>query len=145
MRTIKTPVDLQVADRLKLLRKKHNMSQLALAKALDVSFQQVQKYETAYNKISVGTLHRCAQIFGVGLSYFFDEDVFKTNVEQELNKKLLQSRKNVLICLRLLSLPRKVQEDISHLMQDFTKLSQPLAREDEENCAKDENPKTSSG
>ena len=145
MRTIKTPVDLQVADRLKLLRKKHNMSQLALAKALDVSFQQVQKYETAYNKISVGTLHRCAQIFGVGLSYFFDEDVFKTNAEQELNKKLLQSRKNVLICLRLLSLPRKVQEDISHLMQDFTKLSQPLACEDEENCAEDENPKTSSG
>lgn len=145
MRTIKTPVDLQVADRLKLLRKKHNMSQLALAKALDVSFQQVQKYETAYNKISVGTLHRCAQIFGVGLSYFFDENVFKTNAEQELNKKLLQSRKNVLICLRLLSLPRKVQEDISHLMQDFKKIYRPLVCEDEKNRSEDENPKTSSG
>ena len=144
MRTIKTPIDLQVADRLKLLRKKHNMSQLALAKALNMSFQQVQKYETAYNKISIGTLHRCAQIFGVGLSYFFDEDVFETNAEQELNKKLLQSRKNVLICLRLLSLPRKVQEDISHLIQDFTKISHTSTCEDEKNYAKNEDSEPSS-
>ena len=47
------PVDIAVGARVRLLRKARNVSQATLAEAIGVTFQQVQKYERASNRISI--------------------------------------------------------------------------------------------
>lgn len=53
-------VDILVGERVRLLRKERGVSQNALAEAIGVTFQQVQKYERAANRISISMLSRIA-------------------------------------------------------------------------------------
>jgi transcriptional regulator with XRE-family HTH domain len=48
------------------------MSQSELAVKLDLSFQQIQKYERGTNRVSASTLHRIAHILDAPLSWFFE-------------------------------------------------------------------------
>lgn len=66
------PVDLHVGQRLRMRRMHLNMTQDQLAKQLGITFQQVQKYETAENRLSAGRLYRIAAILKVPVSFFFD-------------------------------------------------------------------------
>jgi transcriptional regulator with XRE-family HTH domain len=49
-----------------------NMSQTEVADALDLTFQQVQKYEKGSNRISAGRLLRLANLLEVSILYFFE-------------------------------------------------------------------------
>lgn len=60
--------DVQTGNRLRILRLERNMSQSELGDRLEVSFQQVQKYEKGVNRISGGRLTQIAQILAVPLS-----------------------------------------------------------------------------
>ena len=44
-----------------------------LAKAVSLSFQQVQKYERGANRVSAGRLYGLARALSVPIQYFFDE------------------------------------------------------------------------
>lgn len=55
------PVDVVVGTRVRLLRQARKLSQGALADAIGVTFQQVQKYERATNRISISMLARMAR------------------------------------------------------------------------------------
>jgi transcriptional regulator with XRE-family HTH domain len=48
------------------------MSQVVLAEALGVTFQQIQKYERGANRIAAGALYKMADALKVPISYFFD-------------------------------------------------------------------------
>jgi transcriptional regulator with XRE-family HTH domain len=48
------------------------MSQSTLANALDLTFQQVQKYEKGSNRVSAGRLLRLANLLEVSILYFFE-------------------------------------------------------------------------
>ena len=65
------PVDVLVGRRLCLRRKLLGLTQRDLAAATGLTFQQVQKYETAANRISASRLHDFARILGVPVCYFF--------------------------------------------------------------------------
>ena len=67
------PIDIHVGKRLSIRRRLVGLSQQRLANALGITFQQVQKYEKASNRISAGRLYRVAQILDVPVSFFFDE------------------------------------------------------------------------
>lgn len=67
-----TPVDLHVGRRIRERRLIVNMSQMALADRLGVTFQQVQKYENGGNRISASRLFAIAAALGVPISYFFE-------------------------------------------------------------------------
>ena len=47
------------------------MNQETLAKALGLTFQQVQKYEGGANRVSASRLAQVAEILGVPVMYFF--------------------------------------------------------------------------
>jgi transcriptional regulator with XRE-family HTH domain len=66
------PIDVHVGLRVRLRRKALGLSQQSLAEALDLTFQQVQKYERGANRISASTLFRIAQVLEVPVSSFFD-------------------------------------------------------------------------
>lgn len=72
-RTKPDPIDAHVGSRLSIRRKLLGLSQQKLAEALGITFQQVQKYEKASNRISAGRLYRLADILGVPVSFFFDD------------------------------------------------------------------------
>ena len=48
-------------------------SQSAVARQLGLSFQQIQKYEKGANRISAGRLYRLSKLFGVPVSFFYDD------------------------------------------------------------------------
>jgi transcriptional regulator with XRE-family HTH domain len=66
-------VDIAVGARVRLLRKARNVSQTALAEAIGVTFQQVQKYERASNRISISMLARIADTLGTNVAELVDE------------------------------------------------------------------------
>jgi len=45
-----------------------------LGGALDVTFQQIQKYERGINRVSVSTVEKLAAMLRVRITYFFDGD-----------------------------------------------------------------------
>lgn len=65
--------DVKIAGRIKIARKEAGYSQADLAKALKISIQQVQKYESGKNRISAGNLCILARFLGKGLYSFFDK------------------------------------------------------------------------
>jgi transcriptional regulator with XRE-family HTH domain len=64
-------VDVKVGQNLRALRSKRNVSQGKLAEALGVTFQQVQKYEKASNRLSSSKLSQIAKFFQVDVATLF--------------------------------------------------------------------------
>jgi transcriptional regulator with XRE-family HTH domain len=67
------PVDIHVGQKIKQLRTLRRMSQTDVARKLDLSFQQVQKYEIGSNRVSASRLFELAQVLGVEPAYFFED------------------------------------------------------------------------
>ncbi|MDG1801891.1 MAG: helix-turn-helix transcriptional regulator [Paracoccaceae bacterium] len=66
------PVDIHVGKRIKEARILRGQSQSEIARELDISFQQIQKYESGKNRISASRLFELSQLFGISPSFFFD-------------------------------------------------------------------------
>ena len=67
------PIDTHVGKRLTLVRNLRGISQGELGKAVDVSFQQIQKYESGANRISASRLVRIATCMQVSVAWFFEQ------------------------------------------------------------------------
>ncbi len=65
-------IDLYVADRLKGARLAAGMSQQEAGRYLDVTFQQLQKYEKGVNRVSAGALAVFAHIYGRPIEWFYE-------------------------------------------------------------------------
>ena len=79
MRTPKTTltahaeaIDAHVGGRVRTLRKALQITQVGLSQHLDVTFQQVQKYECGSNRISASKLYEIAQVLEVPVAFFFE-------------------------------------------------------------------------
>lgn len=66
-----------IGARIKQRRREMRMSQEKLAEALNVSYQQVQRYENGTNLLNTEKLQIIAKFLNVPLSYFFDEHRIK--------------------------------------------------------------------
>ena len=73
IKKVPDPVDVHVGGRVRLRRMLIGMSQEKLGDALNLTFQQVQKYEKGANRIGAGRLFRIAQLLGVSVQFFFDD------------------------------------------------------------------------
>lgn len=67
------PVDVHVGTRVRLRRTLLGMSQEKLAKAVSLTFQQIQKYERGSNRIGASRLFQFAQVLDVPVSFFYDD------------------------------------------------------------------------
>jgi transcriptional regulator with XRE-family HTH domain len=66
------PVDKHVGSRVKMRRQKLGISQGGLAKKLNLSFQQIQKYEKGTTRLGASRLQQLCKILDVPISYFFE-------------------------------------------------------------------------
>lgn len=74
MSEIPHPIDVRVGQRVRERRKVLGITQDRLAQALDLTFQQVQKYERGVNRMSASKLFEAAQVLEVPVNWFFDGD-----------------------------------------------------------------------
>src|SRR5712671_1770076 len=66
------PIDKHVGSRVRMRRMMLAMSQEKLGDALDLTFQQVQKYEKGTNRIGASRLQQISQILQVPVAFFFE-------------------------------------------------------------------------
>ena len=66
------PIDKHVGSRVRMRRMMLTMSQEKLGDALDLTFQQVQKYEKGTNRIGASRLQQISHILQVPVSFFFE-------------------------------------------------------------------------
>jgi len=71
------PIDVHIGNRIRLARTAMQMSQAQLGEAMDLTFQQIQKYESGANRISATRLFRLSQVLHVSITYFFEGVVGK--------------------------------------------------------------------
>jgi transcriptional regulator with XRE-family HTH domain len=74
MMAIKTPnpTDKHVGARIRMRRLMLGMSQTALAQGLDLTFQQIQKYEKGVNRVGASRVQQIAHILRVPVEFFFE-------------------------------------------------------------------------
>jgi transcriptional regulator with XRE-family HTH domain len=81
------PIDVHVGHRIRLRRVLLGMTQEAVAEALGLTFQQVQKYEKGTNRVSSSRLYDLARILDVPLAHFFEE--MSAGVQEQSPSKLM--------------------------------------------------------
>ena len=79
------PHDVYVGQQLRAGRGLHGISQERLADAIGITFQQIQKYERATNRVSCSRLVQIAEVLDIPITYFF-----KVNQPKDFEK--LQAR-----------------------------------------------------
>ncbi len=67
------PVDIHVGARIRRRRVLLGLSQEKVGHAIGLTFQQLQKYEKGTNRVSSSRLYQLAKLFGVPISFFFDD------------------------------------------------------------------------
>ncbi|WP_022696778.1 helix-turn-helix domain-containing protein [Euryhalocaulis caribicus] len=69
-----TELDALIGARVRLARQLCGLSQSELGDRLNVSFQQVQKYESGANRVAAQRLYEIAQVVGKPITYFYPAD-----------------------------------------------------------------------
>src|SRR5882724_9537804 len=66
------PIDRHVGLRIRMRRKELGISQERLAESIGLTFQQVQKYERAANRVSASKLWEMSRALSTTISYFYE-------------------------------------------------------------------------
>lgn len=67
------PIDVHVGRRICLRRTALGYSQEKLASLLGITFQQVQKYETAKNRVGASRLWDISKVLDIQIEFFYEE------------------------------------------------------------------------
>lgn len=68
------PIDIHVGARLRSMRTLMGVTQEQLGRSVGLTFQQIQKYEKGFNRISCSRLWEFAILLGTTPSWFFEQD-----------------------------------------------------------------------
>ncbi len=77
------PVDIHVGTRVRYRRMIIGMSQEKLGEKMNLTFQQIQKYEKGTNRIGASRLFQLSKILEVPIGYFF-EDAFANSAQSNV-------------------------------------------------------------
>ena len=110
------PIDVHVGKRIKTRRLVRGWTQEDLAKAVDLSFQQVQKYERGLNRVSAGRLYEIARALSVPVQYFYD-DYEAAQVEGEDHAGVLKED-----AMNFEGVDQLGDAELSELVRGFTKI-----------------------
>ncbi len=70
--SIPSPIDVHVGARIRQRRTSLGMSQEKLGDALNLTFQQIQKYERGANRVGASRLYDLCRVFDVTADFFFE-------------------------------------------------------------------------
>ena len=72
MKSTVDPIDIHVGNNLFKYRKMRGISQMELSTRIGVTFQQLQKYEKAANRLSASRLYKAAVALSIDIGDFYD-------------------------------------------------------------------------
>ena len=72
----RNPIDRLVGARIRNRREEIGLSQSALGAEIGVTFQQIQKYETGFNRVGAGRLFEISVILGASVEFFYRDARF---------------------------------------------------------------------
>lgn len=81
-------IELAIGARMRTRRRQMGLSQTALAQALGVSFQQVQKYERGANRVAASTLVAASAALGTTVSWLVGEEVSGREDDEDIFRAL---------------------------------------------------------
>ncbi len=80
-RTVTTEEDKVIGRNLRRLRVLARMNQTELASEVDISFQQIQKYENGKNRVLASRLLILSQALNTGIMYFYNGLIDKKKLQ----------------------------------------------------------------
>jgi len=83
------PVDVLVGQNIRICRMQRGLSQSDLAERVGLTFQQIQKYEKASNRLGASRLIQVADALGVPLSTLFEGSATAARGEPDLSGRAL--------------------------------------------------------
>lgn len=91
--TVKKPTDIDryVGMQVRTARRELKLTQDELGKLLNITFQQVQKYERGVNRIASGKLFEIANVLKRPLDYFYPEQNSEIDIDDERAEALVRS------------------------------------------------------
>ncbi len=104
------PIDVHVGQRIRLRRNLVGMTQEQLASSVGVTFQQIQKYERGFNRVSASRLYDIGNVLSVPISFFF----------QDVSAQVAEERYG--------SLPETFEPGTAHLAEEDGFEEDPLSR-----------------
>ena len=122
-------VDSHVGARLKAIRKLIGLSQKDLANGVGVRFQQVQKYESGFNRIPASRLFQISQVVGRPVEWFFkglDSSGHSTKADESDITILRPIEQETVLALR--TLPEDCQNQVINLVRVLAKCTPTESR-----------------
>jgi len=98
----------EIGERIKTRRKELGLSQEQLAEALNVTYQQVQRYENGRNKLNVENVQVIAEKLGVTLFYFFGDKTPDSSASETSTPYKIAPEEN-----QLLKYFRRITDNVS--------------------------------
>jgi transcriptional regulator with XRE-family HTH domain len=120
-------LDLHFGEKLRAARLMMHVSQQDLAKALGLSFQQIQKYEKGTNRMSAATLFQIAAVLKVDVVYFYEGLLRSAKNSKEIKTPILIKMSLTAHGPRLMDAFVKLKSD--KLRGAIADLAQALVRE----------------
>ncbi len=122
-------LDLHIGSLIKRLRLKSGITQTALSQGTGVSLQQIQKYESAINRVSASRLYWFARVLRTSPNYFFDSFVSQNNEKTGLcdneqdgfisqHTELEREKEALLTSYFAIKDPTKRKWHLDHILQD---------------------------
>ena len=111
--------NIHLGKKLRMRRLSLGLTQTKVAQAINVTFQQIQKYEKGTNGVSSNRLMQLSQFLKVPIIYFFEDfkDFKDINIGQEPNDDLNYS----FLSRTFTSLSRIQKEKILQILNNTTK------------------------
>ena len=85
----------EIGEKLKEFRKLRGLTQEQLAEMVEVTFQQIQKYENGNTRLNTDKLQAVAKALNVPVSAFFDEGCRDEKLLSEQEQKLLKGYRSL--------------------------------------------------
>jgi len=105
-----------IGDKLRFRRVFLGISQTKLGQCLNVSFQQIQKYEKGENRIASSSLYKISKLLCVPITYFFDGLEGVLNNKDDFDKQLQED------------ISLQIVPDLKKLNKYFSNIKNPLSR-----------------
>ena len=105
------PIDRHVGLRIRMRRRELGVSQERLAESIGLTFQQVQKYERAANRVSASKLWEMARALNTSVGYFYEglgdpAEAARANVPREAVQDFLLTPEGIELASIFPKIPR---------------------------------------
>ncbi len=118
-------LDTEIGRRLRQARLVENLTQDGLAQKLNISFQQLQKYENGTNRVSSSRLWAISRVLGLPITYFYEglDDSDIVQAEDHVGEAALPDR-TIRVARMLDEMPNgDVKDKVFGLIKAFSKAS----------------------